>query len=138
MSITKIISKSPPQTATNASNYSDSVDTIAGTFAELLKSKINTFTETAKEMSQQQEELTSLKKDRAITEIIRRIMPDGSIMVTKYSNGRVESRYRKYPHMVVVPDDTSPIPHSSDGYPLTAQQTMVLKPSRSIAGELFS
>ena len=88
-------------------------------------------------MTALREEIKSLEQDRKITEVIRRIMPDGSIMITEYNDGKIVSRYRKKPHMIAVPDENAPIKLSADGTPLLSLQPMVLKPSRSIASELF-
>ncbi|MBQ3854326.1 MAG: hypothetical protein II778_06400 [Anaerovibrio sp.] len=116
-----------------------SVDTSASSvaFRELLLEKLDSIQDTTKKMNKLQEEIKSLKQDRKINEIIRRIMPDGSIMITEYSNGKIVSRYRKKPHMISVPDENAPVKLSEDGTPLISLQPMVLKPSRSIASELF-
>ena len=116
-----------------------SVDTSASavTFRELLLEKLDSIQDTTKKMTALREEVKSLEQDRKITEVIRRIMPDGSIMITEYNDGKIVSRYRKKPHMIAVPDENAPIKLSANGTPLLSLQPMVLKPSRSIASELF-
>ena len=41
-------------------------------------------------------------------ETIKRFMPDGSIMVTTYEDGKITEQVRHKPHMMVVPDYTAP------------------------------
>ena len=41
-------------------------------------------------------------------ETIKRFMPDGSIMVTTYENGKITEQVRHKPHMIAVPDYTAP------------------------------
>lgn len=63
-------------------------------------------------------------------ETIKRFMPDGSIMVTTYENGKITEQVRHKPHMMVVPDYTAP--PKPDGSPATE-----LKPSRSLELEML-
>lgn len=106
-------------------------------FKELIVDKLSSIEETTQQMQELRSQLQALKNDQKITEIIRRLMPDGSIMITEYSDGKIVSRYRKKPHMIAVPDETVPAKLAEDGTKLMSQQPMVLKPSRSIASELF-
>ena len=41
-------------------------------------------------------------------ETIKRFMPDGSIMVTTYEDGKITEQVRHKPHIMVVPDYTAP------------------------------
>ena len=50
-------------------------------------------------------------------ETIKRFMPDGSIMVTTYENGKITEQVRHKPHMMAVPDYTAP--PKPDGSPAT-------------------
>ena len=50
-------------------------------------------------------------------ETIKRFMPDGSIMVTTYENGKITEQVRHKPPMMVVPDYTAP--PKPDGSPAT-------------------
>lgn len=50
-------------------------------------------------------------------ETIKRFMPDGSIMVTTYENGKITEQVRHKPDMIVVPDYTAP--PKPDGSPAT-------------------
>lgn len=42
------------------------------------------------------------------TETVKRFLPDGSIMITTYKDGRISDRTKLKPHMIVVPDYTAP------------------------------
>lgn len=119
-------------------NSVDAEATAAATFQAILAQKIDTIKETTEEMQAQKEELQTIKDEQDFTEIVRRVMPDGSVMITEYSDGKLVSRYRKKPHMISVPDEKAPVKRAPDGTPLIAQQPLVLKPSRSIASELFN
>ena len=57
-------------------------------------------------------------------ETIRRFMPDDSIMVTTYEDGKVTEQVRHKPHMTVVPDYSAP--PKADGSPHTE-----LKPTQN-------
>ena len=63
-------------------------------------------------------------------ETIKRFMPDGSIMVTTYENGKVTEQVRHKPHMMVVPDYTAP--PNPDGSPATE-----LKPYQNLDLEML-
>lgn len=41
-------------------------------------------------------------------ETIKRFLPDGSIMLTTYEDGRIVEQVKQKPHMTVVPDYTAP------------------------------
>jgi len=58
-------------------------------------------------------------------EKIKRFLPDGSVMVTTYENGKMTDRLTLKPHMTVVPDYTAP--PEPDGSVATE-----LKPTRSL------
>ncbi|MBR0261188.1 MAG: hypothetical protein IJQ85_05270 [Selenomonadaceae bacterium] len=63
-------------------------------------------------------------------ETIKRFMPDGSIMVTTYENGKITEQVRHKPHMMVVPDYTAP--PKPDGSPATE-----LKPYQNLDLEML-
>lgn len=44
---------------------------------------------------------------KGVTEVVRRIMPDGTIRVTKYSGNHVDSCYRTSPHLKNLTDTDS-------------------------------
>ena len=41
-------------------------------------------------------------------EKVRRYLPDGSVLITTYEDGRISDRVKMKPHMLVVPDYTAP------------------------------
>ena len=63
-------------------------------------------------------------------ETVKRFMPDGSILVTTYENGKVTEQIRHKPHMTVVPDYTAP--PKPDGSPSTE-----LKPYQNLDLEML-
>ena len=63
-------------------------------------------------------------------ETIKRFMPDGSIMVTTYENGKITEQVRHKPHMALVPDYSAP--PKPDGSP-----EMELKPSQNFDLEML-
>ena len=63
-------------------------------------------------------------------ETVKRFMPDGSIMVTTYENGKITEQVRHKPHMTVVPDYTAP--PKPDGSPSTE-----LKPYQNLDLEML-
>ena len=63
-------------------------------------------------------------------ETIKRLLPDGSIMVTTYEGSRIVEQVKHKPHMTVVPDYTAP--PKPDGSPATE-----LKPTRSLELEML-
>ena len=63
-------------------------------------------------------------------ETIKRFMPDGSIMVTTYEDGKITEQVKHKPHMMVVPDYTAP--PKPDGSPATE-----LKPYQNLDLEML-
>lgn len=63
-------------------------------------------------------------------ETVKRFMPDGSIMVTTYENGKITEQVRHKPHMMIVPDYTAP--PKPDGSPATE-----LKPYQNLDLEML-
>ena len=47
-------------------------------------------------------------KNISSVETIRRFMPDGTIMLTTYKDGKIAERLKLKPHMISVPDYTAP------------------------------
>lgn len=107
-------------------------------FKEILIEKLGTIRDTLEEMREQKEAIQAAKTEGQVTEIVRRLMPDGSIMITEYVEGKVKSRQRKPPHLEYVVDKNQPIPKDEDGMALPSKQAMVLKPKFSVAEELFN
>ncbi|WP_297963853.1 hypothetical protein [uncultured Anaerovibrio sp.] len=107
-------------------------------FKKILTQKLGTISDTLAEMMEERAALQQVQAQVAVTEIVRRVMPDGSIRITEYVDGKVKSVEHKPPHMEYVVDKNKPIPRDGDGMLLTSRQAMVLKPKFSIAEELFN
>lgn len=112
-------------------------ESVAEDFKNLLNERIDSLDETTKKMDKIKKELKQLKEQREVTEIIRRIMPDGSIQVTKYVEGKIESRYTQSPRMHWELDYASvPKLSESDGT-LSPECATKLVAKRSIADDLL-
>ena len=110
----------------------------AEAFKEILLEKLGSISDTLEEMREQEEAIQAAKSESQVTEIVRRIMPDGSIKITEYVDGKVKSCQHKPPHLVYVVDKNQPIPKNEEGMALPSKQAMVLKPKFSVAEELFN
>lgn len=73
-------------------------------FKSILAQKLSTVEEDLDKMNEEKAEEKAISDILNAPETIRRIMPDGSIVITKYSGGRVESRERMAPHLELVVD----------------------------------
>ena len=79
------------------------------------------------EISYLQDELKNSSVNIVTIEKVKRFMPDGSIMITTYEDGKVTEQVRKKPHMISVPDYSAP--PKVDGSPetkLEARQSLDL------------
>ena len=127
-----------------------STDNVASEYSKILAEKISNIKTDVKQMEEVQEKLDEIRElHEELTgkvkvdedsgnanrnggsvsktvdiETIRRFMPDGSIMVTTYEDGKVTEQVRHKPHMTVVPDYSAP--PKADGSPHTE-----LKPTQN-------
>lgn len=117
----------------------EGMETFKEVFSSILQEKRDNLKETLEEMEKKRQELEELETMRRMpeVEIIRRILPDGSIMVTEYRDGDIASRYRKTPHLVAMPDPNAPIPRNSEGNIITGQQKMKQVPKFSLFEDLI-
>ena len=99
---------------------------ISSDYSKILAEKISNLKADVEEMEKVQEkldEIDDLQKELTHTanisnvETIKRFMPDGSILVTTYKDGKITEQYRKKPHMVEVPNYFAP--PKEDGSPET-------------------
>lgn len=103
------------------------------TFAALIEEKRATIRETLEEMNARKMELNEIRKMQKFTETVRRILPDGSILISEYEDGKLVGRDRQKPHLKAVPDESAPPPPlAPDGTVLTTQQEMKLVPRQNI------
>ena len=65
-----------------------------------------------------------------MVETIKRIMPDGTIRVTKMENGQVTEQYEKKPNMMAIPDAT--VPKSIDGVEVPSSQRVKWVPHYNV------
>ena len=130
--------------------YKASSKSVASEYSKILAEKISNIKTDVKQMEEVQEKLDEIRElHEELTgkvkvdedsgnanrnggsvsktvdiETIRRFMPDGSIMVTTYEDGKVTEQVRHKPHMTVVPDYSAP--PKADGSPHTE-----LKPTQN-------
>ena len=98
-------------------------------FSGMVQERVESLTETLEEMNARQQEIKQLKEQQHFTETIRHVLPDGSILVREYVDGKLDSCYRKRPHLKDVPDESKPLPRAADGTVLEAQIKMKQVPA---------
>ncbi len=95
---------------------------VTETYAEILAVKIATIDDELKRLEKVREdieEIDTLRRDAEehgtitsssaeATETVRRVMGDGTILVTTTKDGKIVEQYRKKPQMVLAPDPTAP------------------------------
>ena len=110
----------------NGSTYKAKSKGVASEYSKILAEKISTakadleqmeaVQEQLDEIDELHEELTGNSGSQMVeVETIKRFMPDGSIMVTTYEDGKITEQVRHKPPMMVVPDYTAP--PTPDGSP---------------------
>ena len=93
-------------TAKNTSAVNNSSD-----YAKILSQQIAQVEEefnSANENSATQEQEFSTSNTMPVIETITRFRPDGSIMITTYKDGKIDSSTKLKPHLVPMPDFSAP------------------------------
>ncbi len=119
---------------------------VKNSFAALLQDRLTNLKEDLEEMEERRkmlkeveethEELTGRASgedadtQQPETEIIKRILPDGSIRVTTVENGSVTEQYVKKPEMIAVPD--SSVPEMIDGVKVPDSERIQWKPHYNV------
>lgn len=115
---------------------------VAGEYSKILAEKVSNIKADVEAMEAVQDRLDEIEEMQAeLTgngsaiktveiETVKRFMPDGSIMVTTYENGKISEQVRHKPHMMAVPDYTAP--PKPDGSPATE-----LKPYQNLDLEML-
>ncbi|SDP22652.1 hypothetical protein [Selenomonas ruminantium] len=98
-------------------------------FSGMVQEKLNSLTETLEEMNARRQEVKELRDQQNFTETVRHVLPDGTILVREYVDGKLDSSYRKKPHMKDVPDENQPLPRALDGTVLESQIKMKQVPT---------
>ena len=111
-------------------------DDFKGLFSGMVQEKLDSITETLEEMNARRQEVKELRDQKHFTETVRHVMPDGTILVREYVDGRLDSSYRKKPHMKDVPDETQPLPRALDGTVLESQIKMKQVPAVRVFEDL--
>ena len=134
---------SPTEMSSDGSLYKNTSPgkTAASEYSKILNEKISNIKADIEQMEETQEQLDEISElqeeltgggSTNFTEVetIKRFMPDGSIMVTTYENGKITEQVRHKPHMAVVPDYSAP--PKPDGSPATE-----LKPYQNLDLEML-
>lgn len=67
----------------------------------------------------------STKNSMPVIETIKRFRPDGTIMLTTYKDGKIDSTQRIKPHLVPVPDfDAPPTPEGKTDFKYVQRYTL--------------
>lgn len=104
-------------------------DAFKDMFAGLVQERLENLTEDLEEMNARRAEISELKAQHEFTEVIRHILPDGSILVKEFVNGKLDTCYRKPPHLKEVPDESQPVPKAADGTELSSMRKMKQVPA---------
>ena len=110
----------------NGSTHKSGSKALVSEYSKILDEKIANVKEDIEKMEAVQEKLDEIDELQAEltgngtaqmveVETIKRFMPDGSIMVTTYENGKITEQIRHKPHMMAVPDYNAP--PKADGSP---------------------
>lgn len=130
------VTKLAASTGRNAaqSSYKGTTSGITSEYSKILAEKIANIKADVQEMAEVQEQLDEISELHADltgevkqdedsgnansdggswsnvpnVETIKRFLPDGSIMLTTYEDGRIVEQVKHKPHMTVVPDYTAP------------------------------
>lgn len=106
-------------------------------FTSLLAQRKGSLQETLEAMEERREEIKQLKVQREFSETVKRILPDGSIRISVYENGHLESCYRLMPKLRPVIDESKPIPKAPDGTELIGQAKVKFVPRRNFLEDLL-
>lgn len=107
-------------------------DVLAG----LVQERLDNLTEDLEAMNERQKEIKELKAQQKFTEVIRHVLPDGSILVKEFVDGKLDTCYRKPPHLKEVPDESKPVPKAADGTELFSRRKMKQVPAVRIFEDL--
>ena len=105
-------------------------------FTGLVQERLGNLTEDLEKMNAQKQEISQLKAQQEFTEVIRHVLPDGSILVKEYVDGKLDTCYRKPPHLKDVPDESQPVPKAADGTELSTQRKMKQVPAVRILEDM--
>ncbi len=105
-------------------------------FAGMVQERLDNLTEDLEEMNARAQEISQLKAQQKFTEVIRHVLPDGSILVKEFVNGKLDTCYRKPPHLKEIPDDSQPVPRAADGTELNSLRKMKKVPAVRIFDDM--
>lgn len=81
-------------------------------YAKILSQQITKLEQDAQaaseDISSQAQDSLSASTEMEVIETVKRFRPDGSIMITTYKDGKIDSTTKIKPHLVPMPDYTAP------------------------------
>lgn len=81
---------------------------VSSDYAKILSEKISAINEQFADIKKNLEEQTKNSYGSKDIKTIKRFMPDGSLMITTYEDGKLASQIKKRPHLVPVADYSAP------------------------------
>ena len=105
-------------------------------FTGLVQERLDNLTEDLEKMNAREQEISQLKAQQKFTEVIRHVLPDGSILVKEFVDGKLDTCYRKPPHLKEIPDDSQPVPKAADGTELNSLRKMKKVPAVRIFDDM--
>ena len=83
-------------------------------YAKILSQQIAQLEQDVQAASENNSEELNVETKMEVIETVRRFRPDGSIMVTTYKDGKIDSTTKIKPHLVAVPNyDAPPTPEGN-------------------------
>lgn len=111
-------------TDTNNNSVAENSAKVSSDYATILAEKVSEINEQFEEMQKNFANQQQTKSAKSV-ETIKRFMPDGSIMITTYEDGKIASRIKKRPRLVPTPDYSAP-PTASGEPAIKMQQSFSL------------
>lgn len=117
------------QTDSNSNNSTvANTAQVSSDYAKILAEKISQVEvamQEAKDNAKKQQNFSDGSTSAKSIETIKRFLPDGSMMITTYEDGKVSSQIKKRPHLVPVADYSAP-PSPSGEVAIKMQQQFSL------------
>ena len=83
-------------------------------YAKILSQQIAQLEQDVQAASENNSDELNVETNMEVIETVRRFRPDGSIMVTTYKDGKIDSTTKIKPHLVAVPNyDAPPTPEGN-------------------------
>lgn len=117
-----ISSKAQSVYKNDSGNIAQSAEKVSSSYAQILEERIS---EVDQQFEDMRENLENQQQANAMksTYTKKRFMPDGSLMITTYEDGKITSQIKKLPHLVATPDYSAP--PTADGKPAMKMESQL-------------